>query len=58
MLYLGYVPEESVFPQALENFERMRVLAGNVTKPVSNVSPVIAETFQVFEKPVSGLDHR
>jgi hypothetical protein len=57
-LYLGYVPEESVFPQALQNFERMRVLAGNVTKPVSNVSPVIAETFQVFEKPVSGLDHR
>jgi hypothetical protein len=57
-LYLSFVPEESVFPQALRNFERMRVLAGNATKPVSNVSPAIAETYQVFEKPVSGLDHR
>jgi len=58
VLYLSFVPEESVFPQALQNFERMRVLAGNATKPVSNVSPGIAETYQVFEKPVSGLDHR
>jgi len=57
-LYLSFVPEESVFPQALQNFEQMRVLAGNATKPVSNVSPAIAETYQVFEKPVSGLDHR
>ena len=57
-LYLSFVPEESVFPQALQNFEQMRVLAGNATKAVSNVSPAIAETYQVFEKPVSGLDHR
>ena len=27
-LYLSFVPEESAFPQALQNFERMRVLAG------------------------------
>jgi hypothetical protein len=57
-LYLSFVPEESVFPQTLRNFERMRVLAGNATKPVSNLSPAIAESYQVFEKPVSGLDHR
>ncbi len=57
-LYVSFVAEESVFPQTLQNFERMRVVAGNATKAVSETSPAIAETYQVFEKPVSGLDHR
>jgi hypothetical protein len=55
-LYVSFVPEESVFSQGLQNFERMRVLAGNTTKPVSNVSPPIAATYQIFEKPASGVD--
>ena len=57
-LYVSFVPEESVFPQALQNFERMRAMAGNTTKTVSNVSPAIAETYQIFEKPASGVDRR
>ena len=57
-LYVSFVPEESVFSQALRNFERMRVMAGNTTKPVSNVSPAIAETYQIFEKPASGMDRQ
>ena len=57
-LYVSFVPEESVFPQALRNFERMRVMAGNTTKTAPNVSPAIAETYQIFEKPVSGLDRQ
>ena len=57
-LYVSFVPEESVFSQALQNFERMRVLAGNTTKPVSNVSPAVAETYQIFEKPATGVDRR
>jgi hypothetical protein len=57
-LYVSFVPEESVFPKAVQNFEQMRVLAGNGTKVVSDTSPAIAETYQVFEKPVNGLDHR
>jgi hypothetical protein len=55
-LYVSFVPEESVFPQALQNFERMRVMAGNTTKRVSNVSPAIAESYQMFEKPADGVD--
>jgi len=57
-LYVSFVPEESVFPQALQNFERMRAMAGNTTKTVSNISPAIAETYQIFEKPASGVDRR
>ena len=57
-LYVSFVPEESVFSQALQNFERMRVLAGNTTKPVSNVSPPIAGTYQIFEKPANGVDRQ
>jgi len=57
-LYVSFVPEESVFSQALRNFERMRVMAGNTTKPVSNVSPAIAETYQIFEKPAIGMDRQ
>ena len=57
-LYVSFVPEESVFPQALQNFEKMRVVAGNTTKALSDTSPAIAETYQLFEKRVSGLDHR
>jgi hypothetical protein len=57
-LYVSFVPEESIFSQALRNFERMRLLAGNTTKPVSNVLPVIAETYQIFEKPASGVDRQ
>jgi hypothetical protein len=57
-LYVGFVSEESVFSQAFQNFERMRVMAGNTTKTVSNVSPAIAETYQIFEKPTSGVDRR
>ena len=29
--YVSFVPEESVFPQALKNFDRMRAMAGNTT---------------------------
>ena len=54
-LYVSFVPEESVFSQALRNFERMRVMAGNTTKPVSNVVPAITETYQTFQKPVCGV---
>ena len=57
-LYVSFVPEESVFPQALQNFEQMRIVAGNTTKALSDTPPAIAETYQLFEKRVSGLDHR
>jgi hypothetical protein len=57
-LYVSFIPEESVFPKALENFDRMKVMAGNTTNRVSNVSPAIAETYQIFEKPASGVDQR
>jgi len=57
-LYVSFVPGESVFPQALQNFEQMRVMAGNTTKTVSNVSPAIAGTYQIFEKPASSLPRR
>jgi hypothetical protein len=57
-LYVGFVPEESVFSQALLNFERMRVVAGNSIKPVSNVSPAIAETHQILDKPANGVDRQ
>jgi hypothetical protein len=57
-LYVSFVPEESVFPQGLQNFERMKVMAGNTTKRVSNVSPAIAETYQIFEKPAIDVDQR
>ena len=57
-LYVSFVPEESVFPRALQNFEQMRIMAGNATKALSDTSPAIAETYQLFEKRVSGLDHR
>ena len=55
---MSFVPEESVFPQALQNFEQMRIVAGNTTKALSDTPPAIAETYQLFEKRVSGLDHR
>jgi TolB-like protein len=55
---VSFVPEESVFPQALQNFEQMQVVAGNTTKALSDTSPAIAETYQLFEKPATGLDHR
>jgi hypothetical protein len=57
-LYVGFVPEESVFPEALRNFERMRVMAGDTTKTVSTGLPAIAGTYQMFEKPASGMDQR
>lgn len=57
-LYIGFVRDESVFPQALQNFERMKVIAGDTTKRVSDVSPAIAEAYQVFEKPATGADQR
>jgi len=57
-LYIGFVRDESVFPQALQNFERMKVIAGDTTKRVSDVSPAIAEAYQVFEKPAAGADQR
>jgi hypothetical protein len=57
-LYVGFVPEESVFPEALGNFERMRVMAGDTTKTVSTGLPAIAGTYQMFEKPASGMDQR
>jgi hypothetical protein len=57
-LYVSFVPEESVFSQALRNFERIRVVAGNTIKPVSNVSPAIAETHQIFDKPANGVDRQ
>jgi hypothetical protein len=49
-LYVSFVPEEAVFPQALQNFERMRMMAGDTTKRLSDLPPDIAETYQVFEK--------
>ena len=36
-LYVSFVPEESVFPQALQNFERMSIVAGSVTKAVPDL---------------------
>jgi hypothetical protein len=36
----------------------MKVMAGNTTKRVSNVSPAIAETYQIFEKPAIDVDQR
>jgi hypothetical protein len=53
---VGFVGEESVFSQALQNLECMRVMAGNTTKTVSDVSPAIAETYQIFDKPATGVD--
>jgi hypothetical protein len=32
--------------------------ASNTTKLVSNISPAIAETYQIFEKPASGVDRQ
>ena len=55
---MGFVGKESVFSQELPNFERIRVMAGNTTKTVSNVSPAIAETYQIFEKAATGVDRR
>jgi hypothetical protein len=55
---VGFVGEESVFSQTLQNFEWMRVMAGNTTKTVSNVSPAIAETYQIFEKSATGVDRQ
>jgi len=57
-LYVSFTAEQSVFLQALENFERMRVMAGNTTKGASDVAPAIAETYQIFEKPASGVDRQ
>jgi hypothetical protein len=57
-LYVSFVPKESVFPQALQHFEQMRVVAGNGTRELSDTSPGIAETYQLFEKPVSGPNQR
>jgi hypothetical protein len=57
-LYVGFVPGESVFPQALQNFERIRVMAGNTTKKISNVPPAFAETYQIFEKPAVRVEQR
>jgi hypothetical protein len=57
-LYVSFVPEESVFPKALENFERMRVMAGNTTKRTPDVAPAIAESYQIFEKPASDVDRQ
>jgi hypothetical protein len=54
-LYISFVAEESVFSQAVRNFQQMRVMAGDTTKTVSTASPAIAETYQVFEKPASDL---
>jgi hypothetical protein len=57
-LYVSFVPEESVFSQALQNFERMRVEAGNSTRTVSTGLPAIAATYQIFEKPAVGMDQQ
>jgi dolichyl-phosphate-mannose-protein mannosyltransferase len=57
-LYVSFVPEESVFPQALQNFEQMRVMSGNAIKALSDTSPAIEETYQVFKKPPGDLDHQ
>ena len=38
------------FRRQLRNFERMRVVAANTTKAVSDVSPAIAETYQMIRK--------
>jgi len=56
-LYVSFVSAESVFPQAVRNFEQMRATAGDTTKPVLNVSPALAETYQIFKKPASAV-HR
>ncbi|PYK08158.1 MAG: hypothetical protein DME65_14605 [Verrucomicrobia bacterium] len=58
VLYVSFVPEESVFSQALRNFEQMKVTAGDTTKVLSNVPPPIMDTYQIFEKPASGADGR
>lgn len=58
VLYVSFVPQESLFSQALQDFERMKVMVANMTIPVSNVSPAIAETHQIFEKPASGVDRQ
>jgi hypothetical protein len=57
-LYVSFVSEESVFLQALQNFERMKVMAGNTTKTVSTGLPAIAETYQIFEKPAVAMDQQ
>jgi hypothetical protein len=57
-LYVSFVPEESVFPQALQNFEGMRVKAGNTIRTVLTGSPAISETYQIFEKPAVGMDQQ
>ena len=57
-LYVSFTAEQSVFSQALENFERMRSMAGNTTKRAWDVAPAIAETYQIFEKPASGVDRQ
>lgn len=44
-LYVSFVSAERVFSQAVPNFERMRVTAGNTAEIVSNVSPAIAEIY-------------
>jgi len=46
-----YWTEEQAGPffcRQFRNFERMRVLAGNTTKPDADVSPAIAETYQMI----------
>ena len=57
-LYVSFVPEESVFLQALQNFERMRVKFGNTTRTVSTGLPAIAKTYQIFEKPAVAMDQQ
>lgn len=57
-LYVSFVPEESVFPEALQNFERMRVKAGNTVRRVSTGSPAITDTYQIFEKAAAGVDQQ
>ena len=57
-LYISFASDESVFSQAVRNFERMRVTASDTTERVSNVSPAITETYQIFEKPASGVYRR
>jgi hypothetical protein len=54
-LYITFVPEEAVFPQALQNFERMRSIAGDTVEPLPDVPPEIAETYQIFEKSGVGV---
>ena len=57
-LYVSFVSQDSLFSQTLQYFERMKVMVCNMTIPVSNVSPAIAETHQIFEKPASGVDRQ